>query len=162
MKHQTIMQTNRHIEKIISGGQTGVDRAALDVAIKLNILHSGWCPKDRIAEDGQIPQCYHLQETPSEEYAQRTEWNVRDADGTLILSKLPLTGGTLLTLKCAQKLNKPHLIFDLFKRQSSNVIINWLEKNNIKILNIAGPRASSAKNIYRLSYALLQQLLKIL
>ena len=144
------------ITKIISGGQTGVDRAALDVAIALKILHGGWCPKGRIAEDGVIPACYNLEETPGSDYAQRTAWNVRDADGTLILTKKPITGGTLLTLKLAKQLKKPYLVFDLFAAQSIDAIIIWLKKHNIKILNVAGPRASQVDGIYDLACVVLK------
>ena len=147
------------VERIISGGQTGVDRAALDVAMALKIPPGGWCPKGRIAEDGAIPKCYHMRETPTDNYAQRTEWNVRDSDGTLILAKKPLTGGTLLTLKFAQKLHKPYLIFDLFKTQPIESIITWIKENHIKTLNLAGPRASSNMEIYNLAYVTLQKLL---
>lgn len=147
------------LEKIISGGQTGVDRAALDIAIALNIPHGGFCPKGRMAEDGIISSRYHLQETPERDYVQRTEWNVCAADGILILAKKPLTGGTLLTLKCAQKLNKPYLVFDLFKAQSTDSIRTWIAENHIKTLNVAGPRASSSAGIYNLAYKTLPQLL---
>ena len=82
------------LTRIVSGGQTGVDRAALDVALELSIPCGGWCPKGRKAEDGALPARYPLKETPSEEYAQRTTWNVRDSDGTLILTHGAPTGGT--------------------------------------------------------------------
>ena len=151
--------TKQLIKKIISGGQTGVDRAALDIAIFLNIPHGGFCPKGRIAEDGVISSRYHLQETPERDYVQRTEWNVCAADGTLILAKKPLTGGTLLTIKFAQKLKKPYLVFDLFKTQPIDSIVAWIEENHIKTLNIAGPRASSSAGIYSLTYKILRKLL---
>lgn len=89
------------IDKIISGGQTGVDRAGLDVAIALGIPHGGWCPKGRKAEDGTIPAIYQIQETPKTNYKQRTGWNVRDSDGTLILTLGEPTGGTAATIKLA-------------------------------------------------------------
>ena len=104
-----ISKKNLPIKKIISGGQTGVDRAALDVAIALKIPHGGWCPKNRKAEDGAIPLHYHLQETPSTDYAERTRRNVHDADGTLIMIQNPPTGGTLLTINTAKELNKDYL-----------------------------------------------------
>ncbi len=87
------------IAKIISGGQTGVDRAALDVAIELELPCGGWCPRGRLAEDGTVPDRYPLQETRSAEYAERTERNVIDSDGTLIIATRPLTGGTALTVE---------------------------------------------------------------
>ncbi len=98
------------ISRIISGGQTGADRAALDWAISNNILHGGWCPKGRLAEDGRINPKYELDETPKTEYIQRTEWNVRDSDATVIFSIKPiLTGGSLATKDLANIHGKPLL-----------------------------------------------------
>src|SRR3954447_23558628 len=99
--------------KLISGGQTGVDRAALDVALALGIPCGGWCPKGRKAEDGPIPERYPLTETPSGSYSQRTRWNVRDADATLILTWGQPTSGTLLTVNACRGTDKPHLVLDL-------------------------------------------------
>src|SRR5438445_1429872 len=96
-------------EKVISGGQTGVDRAALDVALELGVPAGGWCPKGRKAEDGSLAPRYPLTETPSEEYWQRTEWNVRDSDGTLVLTRGAPTEGTAYTIEVAKKLGKPCL-----------------------------------------------------
>lgn len=101
------------IEKVVSGGQTGVDRAALDVAAEYGLACGGWCPRGRKAEDGPIPSSYPLRETPSGTYAQRTEWNVRDSDATLILTMGEPTGGTELTRSLAEELGKPCLIVDL-------------------------------------------------
>lgn len=95
------------VEQIVSGGQAGVDRAALDVALQLGMPCGGWCPKDRKAEDGLIAPCYPLRETPSDDYAQRTEWNVRDSDGTLVLTIGPPTEGTAFTVTVAARLKKP-------------------------------------------------------
>src|SRR6478672_11962562 len=98
---------------IISGGQTGADRAALDFAIANGISHGGWCPRQRRAEDGVIPAQYSLRETPSTHYSQRTEWNVRDSDATVVFSIKPqLTGGTRLTLELANRLGKPVLLLN--------------------------------------------------
>ena len=95
---------------IISGGQTGADRAALDFAIALGLSHGGWCPRQRRADDGVIPAPYLLSETPSSHYSQRTEWNVRDSDATVVFSiKSRLTGGTRLTFELAKRLGKPVL-----------------------------------------------------
>src|ERR1039457_5001154 len=89
---------------IRSGGQTGADRAALDWAMKNGVPYVGWCPKGRKAEDGPLDERYQLTETPSSEYVQRTEWNVRDADGTVIFSiAKTLTGGSRLTADYAKK-----------------------------------------------------------
>ncbi|MCP4451447.1 MAG: hypothetical protein GY809_08300, partial [Planctomycetes bacterium] len=97
-------------EMIISGGQTGVDRAALDWAIEAGVAHGGWCPKGRLAEDGPIPSQYDLAETPSDDYAVRTHWNVRDSDATVIVSlHRTLSGGTELTQMLAVALGKPWL-----------------------------------------------------
>src|SRR5215831_97553 len=101
------------LTRILSGGQTGVDRAALDVGRDYGLALGGWCPKGRKSEDGTIPTIYPLEETPTADYAQRTEWNVRDADGTIVLSWGTPEGGTALTLEIARRLEKPHLHFDL-------------------------------------------------
>ena len=101
------------IKKIISGGQTGVDRAGLDAAIQHNISHGGWCPRGRRAEDGTIDTRYQLVETASHDYSQRTEFNVRDTDGTLILNMGTLDGGTAFTARVAESIPKPCLILDL-------------------------------------------------
>ena len=90
------------IERIVSGGQTGVDRAALEVAIEHQIPIGGWCPRGRRSEDGTIPTKFTLQETPTADYSQRTAWNVRDSDGTLLISCGELTGGTALTKTLAK------------------------------------------------------------
>src|SRR2546427_6307764 len=96
-------------EKVISGGQTGVDRAALDVALELGVPAGGWCPKGRKAEDGSLAPRYPLTETPSEGYWQRTEWNVRDSDGTLVLTRRAPTEGAAYTNEVAKKPGKPCL-----------------------------------------------------
>src|SRR6266852_5932705 len=103
------------ISKIVSGGQTGVDRAALDVALELGIPCGGWCPKGRRAEDGSIPDHYPLRETSTAFYPQRTEWNVRDSDGTLVLTLGRPDGGTALTIELARRLPKPFLAVNLKK-----------------------------------------------
>lgn len=138
------------LHKIISGGQTGVDRAALDVAIRLNIPHGGWCPKGRLAQDGIISSHYDLTQTPSTEYAQRTEWNVRDSDGTLIVIQDDdnLTGGTKLTLEEAIRYHKPYFIFNVNKQNAISLALNWMQDNKIHTLNVAGPRGSKANSIY--------------
>lgn len=156
-------KTNIPLQKIISGGQTGVDRAALDCAIALKIAHGGWCPKNRRAEDGVIPLHYQLQETASRDYAERTWRNVHDADGTLIiLQKLPPIGGTLLTIKIAKQLKKPYLIFNCAQQSSPSAITSWIIKNRIQILNAAGPRESQNPGIYHLAYAILQAVIPTL
>ncbi|MEW6671308.1 MAG: putative molybdenum carrier protein [Thermodesulfobacteriota bacterium] len=140
------------IEKIISGGQTGADRAALDAAIEIGIPHGGWVPKGRLAEDGAVPLSYHLNEMPTDSYAARTEQNVADADGTLIVSHGPLSGGSALTQELAQKQGRPCLHIDLnpvpaFK--AAAMVAAWITLHRIKTLNVAGPRASNDLNIYK-------------
>src|SRR6516162_5915243 len=98
------------ISKVVSGGQTGVDRAALDIALELGVPCGGWCPKGRLAEDGVIPDRCPLTETPTKRYPQRTEWNVRDSDATLILAAGKPTVGTKLTVEVCRRLGKPHLV----------------------------------------------------
>src|SRR6266566_869174 len=105
----------RHmVEKIISGGQSGADRAALDFALAHDIPHGGWCPRGRRTEDGALEERYELRETPDAEYSQRTDWNVRDSDGTVIFSIAPeLTGGSKLTAEFAARHDKPCLQLSL-------------------------------------------------
>ncbi len=136
------------IVKIISGGQTGVDRAALDAAIEAGIPHGGWCPKGRLAEDGRLPDRYLLEETPQSDYIQRTEWNVRDSDGTLILYWDQLEGGTKLTADFCKKYSKPHFLVNMIKPADTSSFIKWLKTSNIRILNVAGPRASKGIQVY--------------
>ncbi len=148
------------VEKIISGGQTGVDRAALDAALEFEITCGGWCPKGRRAEDGIIPAFYPLQETSSSAYPMRTEMNVQDSDGTLILAQGSLSGGTFLTLKLARKHHKPYILVDLLQKADFSFIREWCRKNQVKILNIAGPRESEAPGIYHRAFSFLRELFK--
>ena len=136
------------IEKIISGGQTGVDRAGLDVAIALGIPHGGWCPKGRKAEDGAIPAVYLLQETPKMDYKQRTGRNVRDADGTLIMTRGKPTGGTATTIKLATAQGKPCLVLDLLTSPTPETVRAWIDDKGIRVLNVAGPRESGCPGIH--------------
>lgn len=137
------------VRKIVSGGQTGVDRAALDVALFLNIEHGGWCPAGRRAEDGPIPTCYQLRTTESRDYAVRTEQNVIDSDGTLILYRQRMTGGTDLTRKMAEKHRRPCFAINLEEVEPTvfQDLNNWLLEFNVAVLNIAGPRESSCPGI---------------
>lgn len=140
------------IKKIISGGQTGVDQAALDVAIKLAVAHGGWIPQGRITESGPLPAKYILKETGSSSYADRTEKNVQDADGTLIISRGLLTGGSEYTREMAIKHDRPWLHIDLSQMaafQAAIAINQWILQNEIGILNVAGPRASKDPTIYK-------------
>lgn len=147
------------LRKIISGGQTGVDRAALDAALELNFPCYGFCPKGRRAEDGVIDEKYPLCETPGSEYAQRTEANVRESDGTLIIVAGKLTGGTALTRQLANQHHKPCLIVDPDDPKALPSIVEWLEKHAITTLNIAGPRESTSPGIRDQSHTLISALL---
>jgi len=148
------------IKKIASGGQTGVDRAALDVAIRNRIPHGGWCPKGRKAEDGVINERYHLRETGTEDYSRRTERNVRDSDGTLILTRGRPDGGTALTLHYAGRYGKPRYLVDMNGEVDTNAVASWLKENHIRVLNVAGPRESRQPGIYGQASELLQRLIK--
>jgi hypothetical protein len=141
-------KTSGVVSKLISGGQTGADRAALDAALALGIPCGGWCPRGRRAEDGPIDERYPLQETPSAEYAQRTEWNVRDSDGTLVLTRGEPRGGTAFTLDIARDLGRPVLILDLARAPVAGAVGNWLRREGIRVLNVAGPRESGAPGIH--------------
>ena len=141
------------IKKIISGGQTGADRAALDTAIKLGIPHGGWIPKGRKAEDGILNAKYQLEEMSTASYPKRTEQNVIDSDGTLIISHGSLTGGSAYTRKMAMKHGKPWFHADLNQLptfQAGILIEEWTSKHGIEILNVAGSRGSKDPLIYDL------------
>jgi hypothetical protein len=136
------------IQKLVSGGQTGADRAALDWAIENGIPHGGWCPAGRRAEDGEIPARYALTETPGRNYQQRTRWNVRDSDGTLIASMSPeLRGGSLVTRQIAERLGKPCLHVHPGTENAADAVRLFIVEHQIKVLNVAGPRNSSEPEI---------------
>jgi hypothetical protein len=150
------------LEKIISGGQTGADRAALDFAIAQNIPYGGWVPKGRKTEDGTLPEKYRLQEMPTPEYSKRTEKNVLDSDGTVIVSHGFLTGGSALTREFAIQHQKPWIHIDLMKlslKDASKALIVWLKENNIQVLNVAGPKAGKDPRIYEATLNLLKNVL---
>lgn len=138
------------LPKIVSGGQTGADRGALDAAIALGIAHGGWCPRGRRAEDGIIPAHYDLRETSSARYEVRTEQNVIDSDGTLVISRGPLSGGSALTVRLAQRHQKPLLCINLAVSTLPGAVIlihEWLSSHSICVLNVAGPRESNCPGI---------------
>jgi predicted Rossmann-fold nucleotide-binding protein len=146
------------IKKIISGGQTGVDRAALDAAIEAGIPHGGWVPKGRKAEDGIISIKYNLYEIDEGKYAARTLKNVLDSDGTLIIASGTMDKGTLLTRDLAIVNKKPLLTIDLHESdvlKPVERIHSWLESNNIEVLNVAGPRESKNLGVYEQALRLL-------
>lgn len=131
------------VEKIVSGGQTGVDRAALDAAIELGLPHGGWCPKGRLCEAGVIDAKYSLTEMSSTDYAARTLKNVQDSDGTLVLYFDKLRGGTALTCRFARQHNKPLCRVRINTPINFMQVVDWLQQHQIRVLNIAGPRGSS-------------------
>lgn len=153
------------IRKVISGGQTGVDRAGLDAAMEAGIPVSGYCPKGRLAEDGTIPSKYPLIEMPSPESYYRTENNVLHSDGTLIINKGELSAGTKLTLDFCIKYGKPRLVvqLDSAKIIEPADILRWADAQLINTLNIAGPRESKfPEGIYADSRAFLVRLFTFL
>lgn len=148
------------IEKIISGGQTGVDRAGLDAAMEAGIPVGGYCPKERLAEDGVVPYKYPLTEMASRSYTARTEKNVVESDGTLILNIGSLTGGTKKTAEYAGKHAKPFLVVQLDERPAPETVTQWLDRHGILILNVAGPRESKfPQGIYLQSLLFLREVL---
>ena len=150
------------IEKIISGGQTGADQAALDDAIKLGIPHGGWIPKGRLTENGPLSDKYNLIEMPTESYRERTKKNIRESDGTLILSRGRLTGGSEYTEKWAVKYDKPmiHIDLSIITSFDATVLINdWIVDYDIKVMNVAGPRASKDSKIYQSTLGIIESVL---
>ncbi|MFZ1199450.1 MAG: putative molybdenum carrier protein [Desulfobacterales bacterium] len=153
------------IRKIVSGGQTGADRAALDVAIHLNISHGGWVPKGRRAEDGRVPEHYQLKEMSTLGYPARTEANVVDSGATLILTHGRPQGGSELTAELARKHHKPHLHVDLNVLRGDDrlyAVVNWLAANGIEVLNVAGSRAGEDPKIYDAVFEVLNNALLLL
>lgn len=138
------------LQRIVSGGQTGVDRAALNVAIAAGIPCGGWCPQGRKAEDGPLPLHYPLRETDSPLYDVRTRWNVRDSDATLIITAGPLKGGTALTVELARRLARPLHVIDLRDGGRNHILDarQWLREHRVRTLNVAGPRESQQPGIY--------------
>ena len=149
------------LARIVSGGQTGVDRAALDVALALGFECGGWCPKGRRAEDGAIDRRYPLVESETDAYAERTRLNVRDSDGSLILTRGRPTGGTALTLTLARTLGRPSMVVDLAAAAAPapDEVAAWIAAAGIRVLNIAGPRESTAPGIRDEAAAFLRKVL---
>jgi hypothetical protein len=140
------------IKRIISGGQTGADRAALDFAIMLGLPHGGWIPKGRKSESGELPDKYRLKEMPTSSYSKRTEQNVLDSDGTLIVSHGRLIGGSALTKELTQRHGRACIHIDFNAHDlldAAKTVQSWVAKNGIETLNVAGPRASEDPDIYR-------------
>jgi len=131
--------------KIISGGQTGVDRGALDAALQAGVECGGTCPADRKAEDGIIPEIYPLTELASNIYSDRTRQNVIDSDATLILHFGQLEGGTAFTRQCCIAEAKPYLVINAGEAAQAVLvqqIVDFIRQNKVQVLNVAGPRAS--------------------
>jgi hypothetical protein len=152
-----------NLKKIISGGQTGADQGGLDGAIACGLPHGGSVPTGRKTETGTLPPFYTMTELDSDRYNDRTERNVIDGDGTLILSHGPLMGGSALTQRIATRLGKPclHIDFSLLSMdQASRKTAAWIESSGIKVLNVAGPRASSDPTIYEMTRELVILLLE--
>lgn len=147
------------IERIVSGGQTGVDRAALDVALELGIPCGGWRPKDRRAEDGVIPERHPLIETDARNYNKRTKLNVQDSDGTLVINRGTLDSGTAYTVQLTEYLEKPCLVVDMENPPAITGVEAWLACHEIKTLNVAGPRESKRPGIYDQAMLLLKRAL---
>ena len=146
------------VQKIVSGGQTGADRAALDWAIEQDMPHGGWCPDGRLAEDGRIADRYQVLELSGSGYRQRTGKNVADSDGTLIVNLGELDGGTLATQRFAGKLGKPCMVVQAAANQrawQAEALNRWLHEHHIVTLNIAGPRESKRRGIYNMTKTLL-------
>lgn len=138
------------IEKIVSGGQTGVDQGALEAAMRLGIPHGGWVPKGRKTERGPLPERFKLKEMPTSSYRARTEQNVIDSHGTVIMAHGPLEGGSELTRKFAIEHKKPCLVLDLDQQSAfaaALVLAQWATENKIGVLNVAGPRSSKDHKI---------------
>ncbi|MFZ1414779.1 MAG: putative molybdenum carrier protein [Defluviicoccus sp.] len=149
------------IFKIVSGAQTGVDRAALDVALDLGFACGGWVPRGRLAEDGSVPHRYPVRETQSRGYAHRTVRNVQDSDATLILTRGAPTGGTALTQRHAHEARRPCLVVDLTADVSPLAVHAWLRERRVRVLNVAGPRESNAPGIYGEAAQFLRALLTL-
>ena len=154
---------DRYSFSVVSGGQTGVDRGALDAAMALGIAVAGWCPQGRLAEDGPIPEKYPLQELEGGGYPERTLKNVVDSDVTVIIYFDELSGGTKLTYDYCIAESKPRILINGAKKDMTNAVAmlnRFVSSNGIKVLNIAGPRESKDDRAYEYSYNVIQKFLK--
>jgi hypothetical protein len=163
-----VMPTSQTVRRVVSGGQSGADRAALDVAIRLGIPYGGWCPRGGHAEDlpgppGLLRDYPELVETPNADSAVRTEWNVRDSDVTLLLTDRPdsLSGGTALTRDLATRLGRPVLVTSTDDVEAVRAWLRQLrdESPRALVLNVAGPRESKDPGLYAAACRLLEQVL---
>jgi hypothetical protein len=146
---------------VISGGQTGVDRGALDAALGLGVPCGGWCPAERCAEDGTIPARYPVTELRGAGYDERTRKNVEDSDGTLVITFGRASGGTARTIEVCHKLGRPHLIVDAASvplEKAVRLAVEFVSEQGVRRLNVAGPRASGEPRGYAYAYSLLREL----
>ncbi len=157
------MQTGGAVPLVMvaSGGQTGVDRAALDVAMDFGIEVGGWCPRGRRAADGVIPEKYPMTETHGKNYQTRTKWNVCDTDATLIICQGEPKGGTALTIQVCKDIPKPHMVYQL-DDENPSAVLKWLKGHNVYLLNIAGPRELKSRPVYERTYRFLGQLFELM
>ena len=145
--------------RVVSGGQTGVDRGALDAALRLGVPCGGWCPAGRLAEDGVIPACYPVTELAGAGYGERTRKNVEDSDGTLIVTFGHASGGTAYTIEVCEKLGRPHLIVDAASgtlEEAVDRVVRFVREEGIGQLNVAGPRASGEPRAHEYAYGLMR------
>jgi len=158
------------VTKIVSGGQTGIDRGALRAAKELGLDHGGWCPPGGICEDGLVSPEFNLKETPEERSrlapdvprSLRTEWNVRDSDATLVLCPGEISGrdpGTDATIVFARRYGRPLLVCDPRDRACAGHILKWLEAFQVRILNVAGLSERTSPGIEMLAYELIKRVL---
>ena len=147
------------LRRIVSGGQSGVDRAALDAALAAGLEAGGWCPRGRWAEDGPIPARYPLREAPLRRVCQRTLMNIRDSDATLVLVRGQARGGTALTIR-GLAAARPRLVIDPQRSDAVRRVRWWLARHRVACLNVGGPRLSEDPEIYDLARGLLDPLFR--
>jgi Circularly permutated YpsA SLOG family len=151
------------LEKIITGGQTGVDRGALDAALEAHFPCGGSCPAERVAEDGAVPARYPLMPLTEGGYRERTLQNVLDSDGTVVIFARVLSGGTLLTRDFCEQYAKPYLVIDASLQTESDAAIeiaNFIRKHGIGVLNVAGARASEWPQAHQFAYQAVFEVLR--
>lgn len=152
------------LTKLVSGGQTGVDRGALDAALAVAFPYGGWCPEGRKAEDGPIPDRYPVQELIGADYRKRTRRNVVDSDGTLVIAFGKPSGRTLATVRTCERLGKPVLVVDATRGNAQDVAVQaaeFVRINSIKVLNVAGPRESKQAGANDFAIQVVHKLLTI-
>ena len=151
------------LARIVSGGQTGVDRGALEAALAEGFPCGGWCPQGRAAEDGEIPARYPVSELTGAGYAERTLQNVIDSDGTAILYTCALEGGTRRTAEHCIERSKPHVVIDAgatFPHDAARAIADFVARHGVRVLNVAGPRASKWPGAHGYAFEAVQRVLR--